>query len=114
MTIQLRLGGYQGPRSIHTRASVVLAEALDRLSEGAIKASVVENVSDHGDKAIDLLGGLANLQIITAFDVWPGKLAVGQIKSQVFKQRLLHAPPPAPVRRLQSAVPFPTTAPRGP
>lgn len=55
MTIELHLGGYQGPRSVHTRASKVLAEAVSRLSDGAVEVRLTGNVSDAGHKAVDLL-----------------------------------------------------------
>jgi len=55
MTVEIRIGGYQGPRSVHTRATHVLADAVARLSDGAATVRLTGNVSDAGHKAVDLL-----------------------------------------------------------
>ncbi|ROT97795.1 TRAP transporter substrate-binding protein [Histidinibacterium lentulum] len=55
MTVEIHIGGYQGPRSVHTRATQVLAGAVARLSDGAATVRLTGNVSDAGHKAVDLL-----------------------------------------------------------
>ncbi|MEM9220996.1 MAG: TRAP transporter substrate-binding protein [Pseudomonadota bacterium] len=55
MTVELRFGGYQGEKSVHTRGGRVLAEAAARESGGAAKILFDENIVARGHKAADLL-----------------------------------------------------------
>lgn len=55
MTTEIRFGGYQGDNSVHTRAGRVLAEALAEYSDGAATLAFVENITEDGHKAADLL-----------------------------------------------------------
>jgi TRAP-type transport system periplasmic protein len=52
--IKLRLGGYQGMASVHTRGLQALASTFEqRMGEGT--TSLIPSVTDHGHKASDLL-----------------------------------------------------------
>jgi TRAP-type transport system periplasmic protein len=51
-----RLGGYQGPGSVHTRGAVRFGEVLERAAPGRIKFELVANVLDLGRKSGDLPG----------------------------------------------------------
>lgn len=55
MTGALRFGGYQGERSVHTRAGRVLAEAVAAETGGALAMAFDENIVARGHKAADLL-----------------------------------------------------------
>lgn len=50
----LKLGGYQGPGSVHTRAAHVFAAELARLSDGDLTVDVEENVTARGPATSDL------------------------------------------------------------
>ncbi|MCF2905574.1 TRAP transporter substrate-binding protein [Octadecabacter sp. CECT 8868] len=52
--INITLGGYQGPDSVHTRALRLLGDALVRLSDGRIAVDVRTNVGEQGIKTADL------------------------------------------------------------
>jgi len=56
MTTLLRIGGYQGAASVHTRALRVLADALQSQAAGAIQLHVTENVTALGHNSTDLFG----------------------------------------------------------
>ena len=53
--ITLRLGGYQPPRSVHTRAMHVFIDGLRRRLGDEIAVQYTENVTAAGRKAVDLL-----------------------------------------------------------
>ena len=55
MTHQLRFGGYQGDKSVHTRGGRFLARAIEEETEGAIALHFDENIVERGHKAADLL-----------------------------------------------------------
>ena len=51
----IRFGGYQGPASVHTRASRILGLELEERFDKRFRFEFQENVIDHGHKAGDLL-----------------------------------------------------------
>ncbi len=53
--IELKFGGYQGDRSVHTRGGRVLAEAIGEETGGAVSLAFDENIVERGHKAADLL-----------------------------------------------------------
>lgn len=53
-TLVFRLGGYQGPNSVHTRGAVRFGEVLEREAPGRVKFELVGNVLDLGRKSGDL------------------------------------------------------------
>lgn len=55
MTIELKFGGYQGDKSVHTRGGRVLAEAVAEETGGRVKLIFDENIVSRGHKAADLL-----------------------------------------------------------
>lgn len=55
MTIKIRFGGYQGDKSVHTRAALVLKDAVSRLTGGNAELEFVQNIVEKGHKASDLL-----------------------------------------------------------
>lgn len=55
MVTSIRFGGYQGDNSVHTKGARVLVEAVDRLSNGALKVDFRQNIVEDGHKASDLL-----------------------------------------------------------
>ncbi len=55
MTLELKFGGYQGDRSVHTRGGRVLAEAVAEETGGAVSLAFDENIVARGHKAADLL-----------------------------------------------------------
>ena len=55
MTIELKFGGYQGDKSVHTRGGRVLSEAVAEETGGAITLTFDENIVARGHKAADLL-----------------------------------------------------------
>ena len=52
---QLKFGGYQGDKSVHTRGGRVLAEALAKETGGQITLAFDESIVSRGHKAADLL-----------------------------------------------------------
>lgn len=52
---ELKFGGYQGDKSVHTRGGRVLAEALARETDGALTLNFDESIVSRGHKAADLL-----------------------------------------------------------
>lgn len=56
MPTTLRLGGYQGPQSVHTRAAHVFGETLRRELGDAIDYRQVDNITRIGRNSTDLFG----------------------------------------------------------
>ena len=52
---QLKFGGYQGDKSVHTRGGRVLADAVAEEIGGAVTLAFDENIVERGHKAADLL-----------------------------------------------------------
>ncbi len=52
---QLKFGGYQGEKSVHTRGGRVLAEAVAEETGGAVTIAFDESIVARGHKAADLL-----------------------------------------------------------
>jgi TRAP-type transport system periplasmic protein len=50
----LRMGGYQGPASVHNRAAYVLADELAKRTNGAVSLALTEDVTKIGRKSMDL------------------------------------------------------------
>ena len=57
---QLTFGGYQGDKSVHTRAGRVLADAVAIETDGALSLAFDENIVARGQKAADLLSMVEN------------------------------------------------------
>ncbi len=55
MTIELKFGGYQGDKSVHTRGGRVLAKEVVLETGGAVSLIFDENIVARGHKAADLL-----------------------------------------------------------
>lgn len=55
MTVELKFGGYQGDKSVHTRGGRVLAQELAKETDGAVTISFDESIVSRGHKAADLL-----------------------------------------------------------
>lgn len=55
MSERIVFGGYQGDNSVHTRGVRHLADAVRRLSDGAIEVVFRQNIVEDGHKAADLL-----------------------------------------------------------
>lgn len=55
MTQEIKFGGYQGDKSVHTRGGRVLAEAVARHTGGKMRVVFDENIVLRGHKAADLL-----------------------------------------------------------
>jgi len=53
--LDIRFGGYQGPASVHTRASHTFGQELEKRLGKQVGFEFQENVIDHGHKAGDLL-----------------------------------------------------------
>ena len=53
--IELKVGGYQGDKSVHTRGGRVLAEAVAEETDGAVTIAFDESIVARGHKAADLL-----------------------------------------------------------
>ncbi len=53
--IEFKFGGYQGDKSVHTRGSRVLVDAIAEETGGAVTLSFDENIVARGHKAADLL-----------------------------------------------------------
>jgi len=63
MSIVIKFSGYQGERSVHTRAAVVFCESVRRYSSGSISVEFEPNIVLRGNKAADLLSQTENGQI---------------------------------------------------
>lgn len=50
----IRMGGYQGPASVHNRAAYVLGEKLSELTDGAVALLLTEDVTKHDRNSLDL------------------------------------------------------------
>jgi TRAP-type transport system periplasmic protein len=50
----LRMGGYQGPASVHTRGAHLLANELDRRTDGAYTIAITDNITALGRQSIEL------------------------------------------------------------
>ncbi|MFN0304020.1 MAG: TRAP transporter substrate-binding protein [Burkholderiales bacterium] len=50
----LRMGGYQGPASVHTRGAHLLAEELGRRTNGACGVAITDNITALGRQSIAL------------------------------------------------------------
>ena len=50
----IRMGGYQGPASVHNRAAYVLGEAMARRTGGEVSLTLIEDVTKLGRNSIDL------------------------------------------------------------
>ena len=55
MTVQIRLGGYQDEKSVHTRAVQVMMRELEESAAGLVSVEFEMNIADRGRKAADLL-----------------------------------------------------------
>ena len=55
MSIELKFGGYQGDKSVHTRGGRVLAQAVAEETGGAVALAFDESIVARGHKAADLL-----------------------------------------------------------
>ncbi len=55
MALELKFGGYQGDRSVHTRGARVLADAVAEETNGSVSLAFDENIVARGRKAADLL-----------------------------------------------------------
>ena len=55
MALELKFGGYQGNRSVHTRGARVLVDAVAEETNGAVSLVFDENIAARGQKATDLL-----------------------------------------------------------
>ena len=55
MALELKFGGYQGNRSVHTRGARVLVDAVAEETNGAVSLVFDENITARGQKATDLL-----------------------------------------------------------
>ena len=53
--IELKFGGYQGDKSVHTRGGRVLAEAVAEETDGAVTIAFDESIVARGHKAAELL-----------------------------------------------------------
>ena len=58
--IELKFGGYQGDKSVHTRGGRVLAEAVAEETSGAVTLAFDESIVARGHKAADLLSMTEN------------------------------------------------------
>jgi TRAP-type C4-dicarboxylate transport system substrate-binding protein len=55
MTDHIRIAGYQGERSVHTRAVRIMIEALLKEAGGQVNVSFESDITERGCKATDLL-----------------------------------------------------------
>jgi TRAP-type transport system periplasmic protein len=55
MTQHIRIGGYQGERSVHTRAVRVMIDALLKTADGQVTVGFENDITERGRKATDLL-----------------------------------------------------------
>ncbi|MDA8584836.1 TRAP transporter substrate-binding protein [Rhodobacteraceae bacterium] len=58
--IELKFGGYQGDKSVHTRGGRVLADAIAEETGGSVTLTFDENIVARGHKAADLLSMTEN------------------------------------------------------
>ena len=58
--IELKFGGYQGDKSVHTRGGRVLADAVAKETSGAVTLAFDESIVARGHKAADLLSMTEN------------------------------------------------------
>ncbi len=58
--IELKFGGYQGDKSVHTRGGRVLADAVAEETSGAVTLAFDESIVARGHKAADLLSMTEN------------------------------------------------------
>jgi TRAP-type C4-dicarboxylate transport system substrate-binding protein len=56
MTLHIRVAGYQGEQSVHTRAVRVMIDALLKKADGRLSVGFERNITERGCKAADLLG----------------------------------------------------------
>ena len=55
MTLHIRIAGYQGEQSVHTRAVRVMIDALLRKADGRLSVGFERNITERGRKATELL-----------------------------------------------------------
>ncbi|MBX2885828.1 MAG: TRAP transporter substrate-binding protein [Granulosicoccus sp.] len=55
MSIIIKIAGYQGERSVHTRAVQAFSESIHRLAGDTVRVDFVQNIVSQGHKAADLL-----------------------------------------------------------
>jgi TRAP-type C4-dicarboxylate transport system substrate-binding protein len=55
MTLHIRIAGYQGERSVHTRAVRVMIDALLKQADGQVSVGFESDITERGCKATDLL-----------------------------------------------------------
>ncbi len=55
MAITIKFGGYQGERSVHTRAANVFRNAVQQYTDGAVVVDLDPDIVSQGYKAADLL-----------------------------------------------------------
>jgi TRAP-type C4-dicarboxylate transport system substrate-binding protein len=55
MTVHIRIAGYQGERSVHTRAVRIMIEALLKEAGGQVSVAFESDITERGCKATDLL-----------------------------------------------------------
>ena len=63
MSITIKFSGYQGEHSVHTRAAVVLCNAIQRYAGQSVSVEFDPNIVSHGHKAADLLTQTENGEI---------------------------------------------------
>ena len=63
MSITIKFSGYQGERSVHTRAAVVLCNSIRRNLGPSISVEFEPNIVSHGKKAAELLAQTENGEI---------------------------------------------------
>lgn len=63
MSIEIKYCGYQGERSVHTRAARVFCEALKRYAGSSVTVKFEPDIVSQGHKAADLLVKTANGEI---------------------------------------------------
>jgi C4-dicarboxylate-binding protein DctP len=55
MTLHIRIAGYQGEQSVHTRAVRVMIDTLLKKADGQVSVGFERNITEQGRKAADLL-----------------------------------------------------------
>jgi len=63
MSITIKFAGYQGEHSVHTRAAVVLCNAIERKLGQSVTVHFEQNIVSRGHKAADLLTQTENGEI---------------------------------------------------